>query len=125
MTAAALAYGNLSPTTQRVGIGGLRIEMATGRPVSRGVHEGIDLVGGGLGNISLKGPLRSRSEEPIPVNEKVVRGLASSTIESANNNVAVDVVVVDTLGLTTAQAELLIGLIATAGPTRKPIIFLR
>jgi hypothetical protein len=108
------------------GIGARRLERGTERTVERSLDPAIDFLGAGLGNISLKGPLRaSATGDPIPITDAMVRGLASAAVRGANQNTGVDVVVVDTLGLTDAQFALLLGTIATAGPTRKPIMFSR
>ncbi|QYK43116.1 MAG: hypothetical protein KF887_08485 [Paracoccaceae bacterium] len=116
------------------GIGGARLEKATGRPITSATEEGADLMDG-ADLLSLKGPLlNSRTGAAFPINDKMVEGLAKSVVKDLTTNTATKKMVVDMLGLTSDQRILLQSKIAEGlkeavgkGLTiqnAKPIIFL-
>ncbi len=80
------------------GAGGVRIEQALGRTISRSSDTAADFVDSQLGTISLKGP--------IPT-EGSVQGLANAAIKDANLNTATKTLFIDTKGMSPAQVEAL------------------
>ena len=85
----------------REGISGVRLESQLGRQIRRG-ESGADFVddaAGGLGQISLKGPLPPRARGNS-------RGLANAAIDDLAKNSGADSLVIDLTGLSsTAAAE--------------------
>jgi hypothetical protein len=102
------------------GTGGVHLEQVLGREISAGTHAGVDFVdnaAGGLGNISLKGPIPPQGS---------VEGLAKAVIKDVATNTATKTMVVDVSGLTNAQVQALQKAVAegTANSSKK-IIFIR
>lgn len=90
------------------GLGGARYEGATGARLEKPDIEGVDMVDPERGPLSLKGPLVSKKTgEVLPVNDQMVNGLADSVIKDVKVNSATKGVVVDTLGLSSTQRQVL------------------
>ncbi len=89
------------------GIGGARLEKATGRPITSATEKGIDLIDG-ADPVSLKGPLlNSKTGMKFPISDKMVEGLAKAVVKDLTLNTATKKMVVDMLGLTSDQRILL------------------
>jgi hypothetical protein len=115
------------PSGQKIneGIGGVRIEQATGERLWRSADPAFDFGSKRFGRIDIKGPLREASTgAPIPLTDAMVVGMGKSAIKEANLSTGSDVVVVDTLGLSDAQVKLLLQTVA-AGQPKKPVYYLR
>ena len=99
------------------GIGGVHIEQALGRAITRSSDPTADFIDSQLGPISLKGPIPPRAGN--------VEGLANSAIKDALTNTATKALFVDLTGLSTDQATTVKSLVkaATSG-TSKIIYFL-
>jgi hypothetical protein len=116
------------------GIGGARLERATGRPITAATEEGADLMDG-ADLLRLKGPLlNSRTGAAFPISDKMVEGLAKAVVKDLTTNTLTKKMVVDMLGLTSdqrilLQARIAEGLKAAIGKgmtiqNAEPIIFL-
>lgn len=98
------------------GIGGARLERALGRKITRSSDADFDFIDGRLGKIQLKGPIPASGN---------VEGLAHSVVRDVTKNTASDVVVVDTLGLSSEQLNILKSIIRQGtGSSTKPILYL-
>jgi hypothetical protein len=112
------------------GIGGARYEKATGRKLSLPEEEGADLVDPVIGRIQLKGPLVDKNTgKPVSINDKMVDGIAKSTLRDLRYNVYSEAIVIDTFGMSPAQVDRMkqaINAEISAQPVDKlkPIIFL-
>lgn len=81
---------------------------------------GVDMKDpGGLGNISLKGPFLNNNRQPLTTaqQEAVIKNLT----KHVNNNTAVDVHIIDTLGL---ESNVIIALKEALKNSRVKIIYL-
>jgi RHS repeat-associated protein len=101
---------------QAEGTGGVRLEQALGRTITRSSDGAADFIDSQLGTISLKGPIPAQGS---------VQGLANAAIRDATMNTATRTLVIDTMGLTPAQVSALKAAVqaGTAG-TSKTIIYL-
>jgi RHS repeat-associated protein len=100
------------------GIGGVRIEMALGRTITRSADEAADFVDDVLGPISLKGPLPTAARGNV-------QGLATAAINDALYNTATKALFVDLRGLDSAAANQVRALVeAGTSASVKPITFL-
>lgn len=106
----------------REGVGAVRIEESLGRRIARGERgaDFVDDVPGGLGDISLKGPLPARARGNH-------RGLARSAIDDLDLNSGAQSLVVDLRGLSpTAAGEVRTAVQAALPGARYPkrLVFL-
>jgi hypothetical protein len=101
---------------QAEGTGGVRIEQALGRSITRSPEEAVDFVDSQLGTISLKGPIPMQGD---------VQGLANAAIRDANFNTATKTLIIDTKGLSPAQISVLKAAVqAGTANSSKTIIYL-
>jgi hypothetical protein len=105
------------------GLGLMRTEQAFGVAVSTATVAGVDGVASGLGNIQLKGPfLRSSDLKLLSAGQR--QQAVADVLSKVNLNTAYDTLVIDTLGLTTAEVQQLETALAGMKLTR-PVYFLK
>jgi len=107
------------------GSGGVHIEQALGKQISRHPDAAADFDVPGIGPVSLKGPLLTNEGVPI-VNDTTLAGLTKQSIKDVQQNTFTKALFVDLSGLSDVQAaqvkhDITAG---TAGAT-KPVYFLR
>jgi hypothetical protein len=89
-------------------IGGVRLEQYLGRRIERSVDPAVDFIDKRLGRIDLKGPLADpKTGVPVPRNKMDVTGLAKSVVKEHNFSSASQTIVVDTLGMSKQQIDIL------------------
>ncbi|WP_298261207.1 hypothetical protein [uncultured Litoreibacter sp.] len=90
------------------GIGSARYEAASGKTLTQSIIEGVDIMDGATG-VQLKGSLVNKmTGEILSVNDGMVDGLVNSAVHDATVNSASSRLVVDTLGMSSAQRDRLI-----------------
>jgi drug/metabolite transporter superfamily protein YnfA len=89
-------------------IGGVRLEQYLGRRIERSVDPAVDFIDKKLGRIDLKGPLADpKTGVLVPQDKMDVTGLAKSVVKEHNFSSASQTIVVDTLGMSKQQIDLL------------------
>jgi RHS repeat-associated protein len=109
----------------REALGGHRFEIATGRRLRASLDPDYDFIDDVLGEIDIKGPLRRADGSQLQITDDMVRGLAESVVTEVNTSSASRAVVVDLLGLTDSQVEMVREIVSTGIRVSKPIIMLR